>query len=88
MTHLKSVPTRTGSAFITVDSSGENMIVIAPGANQEIAGSDIRLGTPVLQQCKVVLAQFEVPTDAVMEAAKIANESDIPLFLLLNPFSI
>ncbi len=86
VSHLKSVSTRTGSAFITVDSSGENMIVIAPGANQEVAGSDIRLGAPVLQDCRALLAQFEVPSDAVLEGAKIANESNIPLIINPSPY--
>ena len=51
----------TGVAMILVDSSGENQIVVAPGANAE-------LGEFALRDSDAVLCQLEVPDEAVVAA--------------------
>jgi len=56
---------RTGQAFISVAAGGENMIVVASGANQALVPADI--DEPVLAGREVFLAQLETPT-AVIEA--------------------
>ena len=54
----------TGVALILVDDSGENVIVVAPGANAELRDPEAG-GT--------VLCQLEVPVDAVSAAATKAE---------------
>jgi ribokinase len=51
----------TGVALILVDHAGENQIVVAPGANAT-------LGAVELPESDAVLAQLEVPDDAVQSA--------------------
>jgi ribokinase len=51
----------TGVALILVDAAGENQIAVAPGANDE-------LGAVELPGCDAVLAQLEVPDEAVRSA--------------------
>ena len=51
----------TGVAMILVDSSGENQIVVAPGANAELSGFELR-------DSDAVLCQLEVPDEAVVAA--------------------
>jgi ribokinase len=51
----------TGVAMILVDSAGENQIVVAPGANAELAGFE-------LGESDAVLCQLEVPDAAVVGA--------------------
>jgi ribokinase len=51
----------TGVALILVDASGENQIAVAPGANAELKDFD-------LPPCDAVLAQLEVPDEAVRRA--------------------
>ncbi len=46
----------TGTAFITVDATGENEIVVSRGAN-----ADLDLSHVDLDPFDVVLAQMEVP---------------------------
>lgn len=83
ITHVRTVPGQTGAAFITVDRSGENTIIIAAGANMSLRESDIARHREVIETGDVLLAQFEIPTQAVVEAALIANESGIPV--VINP---
>jgi ribokinase len=54
----------TGVAVIIVDARGENQIVVAPGANSELRDP---------QASGAVLAQLEIPIDAVVAAAARAE---------------
>ncbi len=60
---LRSVSEPTGRAFINVDNHGENEIVVILGANSMVGVSDDAL---VLPQCKVVLAQLEIPQATIL----------------------
>ncbi len=67
----------TGRALITVgDDSGENTIVVVPGAN-----SAVRVGE--VPDCRVVLAQLEVPVDVVIAAFAAAKRGRATT--ILNP---
>jgi ribokinase len=57
---LKTVDAPTGRAFITVDASGENTIVIVAGANAHVGKTAI-----TFPSSKVLLAQLEIPLDVV-----------------------
>ena len=61
------VGTDTGLALISVAESGENHIVVVPGANAYLAPDDLDLGEP-----DGVLAQLEIPVETV-EAASRTN---------------
>ena len=49
----------TGVALITVDSKGENTIVVASGANAKLTPEDV--DSTVFDGAHVVLTQLEVP---------------------------
>ncbi|WP_238151637.1 ribokinase [Kribbella sindirgiensis] len=57
----------TGTAIITVEESGENSIVVAPGANGELTLSPAALAA--IGQAKIVLSQLEIPFATVQAAA-------------------
>ncbi len=61
----------TGTAIITVDESGENSIVVAPGANGELALTPD--SAHVIGGAKIVLAQLEIPMETVQEAAATSS---------------
>jgi len=63
---VEDVP--TGTALIAVAASGENQIVVAPGANRQLTPDKLQL--PVAD---ALICQLEVPTDTV---AKAADEFD------------
>ncbi|MGW7680750.1 ribokinase [Kribbella sp. NPDC054772] len=57
----------TGTAIITVEDSGENSIVVAPGANGALTLSADALAA--VRSARVVLAQLEIPFPTVRSAA-------------------
>lgn len=70
----------TGMAFITVDDSGENMIVVSPGANATVSVADIERAADVIANARVLLLQLEIPTEAVHHAAMLCRGT-----VILNP---
>ncbi|HEY8316766.1 MAG TPA: ribokinase [Gaiellaceae bacterium] len=64
---LKTVATTTGVALISVDAAGENVIVVAPGANSELHPEDVDL-----PDCDGVLCQLEIPLETVEHVATTA----------------
>jgi ribokinase len=64
---LKTVTMTTGVALITVDATGENEIVVAPGANDELRPEDVNL-----PDCDGVLCQLEIPMETVEHVATTA----------------
>ncbi|MEU0282826.1 ribokinase [Streptomyces sp. NPDC006195] len=57
----------TGVALITVDPSGDNSIVVSPGANARLSPADIRDASGLLRAARVVSAQLEIPLETVGE---------------------
>ncbi len=73
ISHLGQVEGYTGSAYIVVDSHGENTIVVDPGANQHIGEAQVQAVRELVEPGDVVTTMNEVPTAAIigsMEAAK------------------
>ncbi|WP_029434022.1 ribokinase [Blastococcus sp. URHD0036] len=69
----------TGTATIPVESgSGENLIVVVPGANAALTAEDVDVA-PV-QRADVLLLQLEVPMATVTAAARLAGGT-----VVLNP---
>ena len=62
----------TGTATIPVeDGSGENLIVVVPGANEALTSEDVDV-EPV-HRAEVLLLQLEVPLETVLAAATAAG---------------
>jgi len=66
---VKRVHGTTGVALIAVDASGENSIVVAPGANLELRPDDLDLG-----ETDAVLCQLEIPLETVERASELAPD--------------
>jgi ribokinase len=58
----------TGTAVVVVDATGENLIVVAPGANSQLAPRDVAVG-----EVDAVICQQEIPREAVSAAAAQAR---------------
>lgn len=71
----------TGVALIVVDDAGENLIAVAPGANQHLAPADVDRAAERLRAAAVVMLQLEVPLDTVRRAIELANEHAVPVIL-------
>lgn len=64
----------TGSAFICVDSTGNNSIVAAQGANLAVDLPYLQKNLEVLLSCDILVLQLEIPLETVVFAAKTAKE--------------
>ena len=73
----------TGTALIAVDRKGENLIVVCPGANNELGPAAIRRFDPQIRVAQVLLVQWEVPLPTVLEAVRLANRAGVRV--LMNP---
>jgi ribokinase len=73
----------TGVAPIFVDDSGENMIVVALGANLAITAADVDAAADVIARADIVMTQLEINYDMVDYALRTARTKGIRT--ILNP---
>lgn len=77
----KNTQTSSGVAFITVDDTSENNIIVVPGANGQIAESDLDRLVNALDEAQILLLQLEIPLPMVVAAAKLAHLRGIKVIL-------
>jgi ribokinase len=75
----------TGVALITVDDSGANTIVVGPQANALLKADQIDDAVGVLAAASVLVAQLEVPLDAVTRAFEVARGAGVTTVLNASP---
>jgi ribokinase len=63
----------TGVALIWVDESGQNSIVVAPGANHALLPSEVEALRPTFRGARLALFQLETPLATVAAALKLAR---------------
>lgn len=74
----------TGTALIMVDeSTGQNEIVVVPGACGAITLKEVERCAPLIQKSGYLLVQFEVNMDAMERAVEIAHEAGV--CIVMNP---
>lgn len=83
--HVKTDPdSHTGSAFILVqEGTGENAIIVAPGAGARRLPVDLLAARPVIEEAAVFLTQLEQPADTAFEGLRIARAAGVTT--ILNP---
>ncbi|WP_311222613.1 MULTISPECIES: ribokinase [unclassified Acidovorax] len=74
----------TGVAAITVEATGQNRIVVVPGANARFR-LDAALLAPALHDAQGLVLQFECPIDEVLAAAHQARAAGCPVRLNPSP---
>lgn len=63
----------SGTALIIVDARGENQIAVAPGANGRIDEADVERALDLVGEGDVLVAQLEIPLQAVGAAMRGAR---------------
>ena len=71
----------SGVALITVNQTGDNVIVVAPGANGKLSPGDVEKAQPAIVSSGAVVAQLEIPLETVECTARLADHSDVPFIL-------
>lgn len=82
-TLVKTVSGSSGAAFIAVNPSGQNSIIVSSGANAQVTVSD--LNPSRLAWSKVLLMQLETPLEIVLKAASLAKQGGVRVVLNLAP---
>lgn len=99
LTHLQTFGVQTehilidktahsGVAIIAVDDSGQNNIIVVPGANGCVNGTDVKNLINLWDNAAVLLLQFEIPLTAVISAAKAAKSVGVKVILDPAPAQI
>ena len=74
----------TGVGFIVVEAgSGQNSIVLDPGANELLTAVDVVGAVPALASASVVLTQLEIPVAAAEKALSLGRAAGA--ITILNP---
>lgn len=71
----------SGVAVIVISSTGENSIVVTPGANAKVTPEDIASNAEMIRTAGAVLAQLETPLDTIEYLAKFCAREGVPLIL-------
>jgi ribokinase len=71
----------SGVAVILVAASGENSIVVVPGANAHVSPADLDAHVEIIRGAGMVLAQLEIPLETVLHLAAICEREGVPLML-------
>ncbi len=80
---LQCEDTASGIAIVNVEDSGENSILVVPGANHRLSPDDVAQARPLIESADVLLAQLEVPLSTVQSAFTLARS--LGKRLILNP---
>jgi ribokinase len=71
----------SGVAVIVVADSGENSIVVVPGANAHLSPKDLDDHVELIRSAGIVLTQLETPLETVLHLAAICSREGVPLIL-------
>ncbi|WP_297815772.1 ribokinase [uncultured Lactobacillus sp.] len=74
---------QTGQAYILLQDSGQNSIIIQHGANFDVSVEDVEKARGEIESSDFVIAQFEIPLEATIAAFKIAKAAGKTT--ILNP---
>jgi ribokinase len=81
---LITLPGPSGGAVIVVDAAGENIIVVAPGANGHLTLDSAGLRA-LAADCDVLLLQLEIPVTAATAAAREARSAGATVIVNASP---
>lgn len=73
----------TGAAYIMLEPDGHNTILVHDGANGAVTATDVRQAEEVFEDADVVVAQLEVPQEAVLAGFELAHKYHA--ITILNP---
>src|ERR1039458_10296624 len=82
---LSLVDGGSGVALIYVAASGQNSIIVVPGANGRFSASDVQADLAKLNDVGIVLLQLENPLPTVLAAAREARRPRGVVILAPSP---
>jgi len=71
----------SGVAIINVDDTGENQIVVAPGANATLDTDLVSTALDRIPPSSIVLLQLEIPIESVVKAVEVCQQKGCRIML-------
>jgi ribokinase len=71
----------SGVAMILLDSSGQNSIVVVPGANGKVDAACVDRHADLLRSAGMVLLQLEIPMDTIAHVLALCAQAQVPVML-------
>ncbi len=71
----------SGVALISVDSTGENQIVVSPGANSDVSLDQVSIALESCTNNAIVLLQLEIPLQVVAHALELCRARNLRVIL-------
>lgn len=68
---IENIP--SGQAYIALEETGENCIIVIPGANEFVTRDLIDKNMHLIEQCDFILMQFEIPLDTIRYVKEISH---------------
>lgn len=75
----------SGIAVVAVDATGDNGILVAPGASGTLSPADVEAADAAIAGADVVLLQLEVPLETVSATVAAARAAGVPVVLNAAP---
>lgn len=66
---------QTGQAYILLQKSGQNSIIVQHGANYALSETDVLGAKPIISTADFVVTELETPIPAAISAFKLAHEA-------------
>lgn len=75
----------SGTAFINVQSDGQNTIVVNPGANASVTPEYIENNRSIFAEAQYCLVQMEIPLETVKAIVRLCKELKVKVILKPSP---
>ena len=75
----------SGTAFINVQSDGQNTIVVNPGANASVTPEYIENNRSIFAEAQYCLVQMEIPLETVKAIVRLCKELNVKVILKPSP---
>jgi ribokinase len=71
----------SGTASIAVSATGENSIIVTPGANAHVTTDYLMRNEELIREAAMVLSQLEIPIETVEALGLLCAKHNVPLML-------
>ena len=71
----------SGLAIVAVEQSGQNSIVIVPGANARLCVADVENARSAIEASDLLLVQLEIPLETALAGIAIARNANVRVIL-------
>ena len=78
----------SGLALISVDSNGQNSIIVVAGANGMVTVEDLKEKEDLFCESDILLLQHEIPQEAIAGAVRMANAYGTKVILNPAPYRV